>query len=64
MERHNDTPSDTTLGHLSEDISFVTRILRTKIQEANESFFAKHNVLGGEVAVLNLIDLNPGLTQK
>ncbi len=64
MERHNDTPSDTTLGHLSEDISFVTRILRTKILEANESFFAKHNVLGGEVAVLNLIDLNPGLTQK
>ena len=64
MGMHDDTSANTTLGHLSEDISFVTRILRTKILEANEVFFAKHNVVGGEVAVLNLIDLNPGLTQK
>ena len=64
MDRHDEASSNTTLGHLSEDISFVTRILRTKILEANEVFFAKHDVVGGEVAVLNLIDLNPGLTQK
>ena len=52
------------LGHLATDISFVTRLLRTRILERNESFFATHAVAGGEVAVLNLIGLNPGLTQK
>ncbi|MBV0911946.1 MarR family winged helix-turn-helix transcriptional regulator [Anianabacter salinae] len=52
------------LGHLAEDLSFVTRILRSEILERNASFFATHEVAGGEVAVLNLIGLNPGLTQK
>lgn len=64
MTAQDDTPTSTTLGHLSEDISFVSRILRTKILARNEPFFSTHNVAGGEVAVLNLIELNPGLTQK
>lgn len=52
------------LGHLSEDISFVTRILRSKILLRNAPFFANHQAAAGEVAVLNLIGINPGLTQK
>lgn len=58
------TSTGPTLGHLSQDISFVTRILRARILEQNESFFEEFDVASGEVAVLNLIDLNPGLTQK
>ena len=52
------------LGHLKEDLSFVSRILRARIASSNESFFADHQVAGGEVAVLNLIGINPGLAQK
>ena len=52
------------LGHLAEDLSFVTRILRAEILDRNASFFAEHKLAGGEVAVLSLIALNPGLTQK
>ncbi len=64
MQRKKDTESAPNLGNLSQDISFVSRILRTRILEQNESFFVEHNAAGGQVAVLNLIDLNPGLTQK
>lgn len=53
-----------TLGHLSQDISFVTRALRAVILSHNAPFFEAHRVAGGEVAVLSLIGLNPGLTQK
>lgn len=59
-----DTPTGATLGHLAHDISFVTRILRTRILALNEPFFTAHAVVGGEVAVLSLIDLNPGIAQK
>jgi len=64
MQTQGDEEQAPTLGHLSEDIAFVTRILRARILEHNESFFAEHRVAGGEVAVLNLIALNPGLSQK
>ena len=64
MKAQDQRPSSATLGHLNEDISFVTRILRAKILARHEPFLAKHQVANGEVAVLNLIGLNPGLTQK
>ena len=64
MPVSEDNQCNPHLGHLTEDISFVTRILRARIQSRNERFFADHQVAGGEVAVLNLIDINPGLTQK
>ncbi len=64
MKATREMPSNTSFGRLSEDISFVTRILRTRIQERNRDFYAAHEVAGGQVAVLNLIDANPGLTQK
>lgn len=64
MPVSEDSQRNPHLGHLTEDISFVTRILRARIQSRNEPFFADHQVAGGEVAVLNLIYINPGLTQK
>lgn len=64
MQTKDQADSTPTLGHLSNDISFVTRILRARLQSQNEDFYAEHQLAGGEVAVLNLIDLNPGMTQK
>jgi DNA-binding MarR family transcriptional regulator len=52
------------LGHLTTDLSFATRILRTQIQERNARFFRAHEAAGGEIAVMSLIAMNPGMTQK
>lgn len=59
-----ETATATDFGHLSEDLSFVSRVLRSRLLELNEPFFAEHKLAAGEVAVLNLIALNPGITQK
>lgn len=64
MDNPKDPGPRPELGHLSFDLSFVTRILRARILELNAPFFSEHNVVGGEVAVLHLISVNPGLSQK
>lgn len=66
MTEHSDGPAaeGIRLGHLATDLSFATRILRTQIQERNAPFFRAHKAAGGEVAVLSLIAMNPGMTQK
>lgn len=52
------------LGHLKNDLTFVTRILRAHILDRNAGLFDDHQIASGVVALLNLIGLNPGLTQK
>lgn len=52
------------LGALTEDISFVSRILRSQIVARNAEIFSRHGVASGEVALLHLIALNPGISQK
>lgn len=52
------------LGQLASDISFVSRILRAHLLERNAPFYEAHGVAAGEVAVLNIIGLNPGISQK
>ena len=49
MEEWPNSEPRARLGHLSADISFVTRILRSRILECNEAFFAEHKVAAGEV---------------
>lgn len=53
-----------SLGYLAEDISFATRVLRTRVQRENVKFYSDHSVASGEVALLSLIGLNPGTSQK
>jgi DNA-binding MarR family transcriptional regulator len=53
-----------SLGFLAEDISFVTRVLRSKLARENAAFIRRHEVASGEVAILSLIGLNPGVSQK
>lgn len=52
------------LGHLDSDLAFVTRILRAHLLGRNARLFDTHKIAGGVVALVNLIGLNPGLTQK
>lgn len=56
--------SEVSLGHLATDISFVTRLLRAQLMEETSGFFEKHGVASGQVALINLIALNPGVSQK
>lgn len=57
-------PGEIRLGHLEHDISFVTRILRAHILGRNAPLYETHGVAGGAVALLNVIGLNPGVSQK
>ena len=62
-----DTPSppqDPDLGHLAQDLSFVTRILRAQIAPRAGAVLQSHHIASGEIALLNLIQLNPGISQK
>ena len=52
------------LGHLKGDISFITRMLRTHILAKNAPIYDTHGIAGGEIVLLSLIGMNPGLTQK
>lgn len=52
------------LGHLAEDISFVTRVLRAHIRARNAEFYRENDVASGGVALLCLIGLNPGISQN
>lgn len=52
------------LGHLDSDLAFVTRILRAHLLDRNARLFDTHKIPAGVVALVNLIGLNPGLTQK
>lgn len=53
-----------TLGYLGRDISFVTRVLRAWLLEDTAAFLKAHDLAAGQVALLNLIALNPGISQK
>lgn len=58
------TRNGVTLGHLGRDISFVSRVLRAWLLEHHAKVLATHDLAGGQVALLNLIAQNPGISQK
>ncbi|MCO6381568.1 MAG: winged helix-turn-helix transcriptional regulator [Vannielia sp.] len=53
-----------TLGPLARDLSFATRALRAHLRGHNERVFEEHDVPSGGIAVISLIGLNPGVSQK
>ena len=52
------------LGHLATDLSFMSRVLRAHVHAFNTGFADDQDVAAGVVALLNLIDLNPGISQN
>lgn len=52
------------LGHMATDLSFMSRVLRAHVNSRNAGFPAEHDIAVGGVALLNLIDLNPGISQN
>jgi len=51
-------------GQLASDLSFVTRALRASLNADIEEFYDTHQLPSGGIAILCLIGLNQGLSQK
>ncbi|WP_213544675.1 MarR family winged helix-turn-helix transcriptional regulator [Vannielia litorea] len=57
-------PAELTLGPLARDLSFASRALRAHLRGHNSRVFEEHDVPSGGIALLSLIGLNPGVSQK
>lgn len=60
-ETRNDT---VLLGPLRENLPFLTRALRAYIRAENAEFFSDFEAEQGEIVVLSVIGLNPGISQN
>lgn len=52
------------LGPLRENLAFLTRALRAYIRAENADFYAALDAEQGEIVVLSVIGLNPGMSQN
>jgi DNA-binding MarR family transcriptional regulator len=52
------------LGPLRENLPFLTRALRAYIRAENAEFYAALDAEQGEIVVLSVIGLNPGMSQN
>lgn len=62
-EDQQDEPVAVAFGHLERDLFFVTRMLRSRLTRESSPFYDIHGLASGEVVILCLIALNPGLSQ-
>jgi len=56
--------SGTELGYLSRDISFLTRAVRAHLRTEGAHLREEFGAQPGEIAIINLIAINPGITQN
>ncbi|WP_127555926.1 MarR family winged helix-turn-helix transcriptional regulator [Saccharospirillum alexandrii] len=67
-----DTPDISTLpyngqlelDYLARDLPFLSRVLRTYIRNETADAYKELNVEPGEIAITNLIGINPGISQN
>jgi DNA-binding MarR family transcriptional regulator len=52
------------LGDLARNIPFLTRVLRAFVRTENASFYRDLELEPGGIAILNLIGINPGMSQN
>jgi DNA-binding MarR family transcriptional regulator len=57
-------PEGVILGPLRENLPFLTRALRAYIRAENADFYADFDAEQGEIAILSVIGLNPGISQN
>ncbi len=58
------SPFPVELGYLAHDFPFLLRSLRGYIRAATAQTFAGLDTEPGEIAILNLVGINPGLSQN
>ena len=59
-----DAPFPVDLGYLGRDFPFMLRSLRGYIRNATAESFAGLDTEPGDIAILNLIAINPGVSQN
>ncbi|WP_421951984.1 MarR family winged helix-turn-helix transcriptional regulator [Pelagibacterium sp.] len=64
LDADQSQPAGVNLGTLRENLPFLTRALRAYIRVENADFFADFETEQGEIAVISLIGLNPGISQN
>lgn len=64
MEQNEARSEGVALGPLKENLPFLTRALRAYIRVENADFFADIEAEQGEIVVISLIGLNPGISQN
>ncbi|MFZ2102646.1 MAG: MarR family winged helix-turn-helix transcriptional regulator [Oricola sp.] len=62
----NDKPplSGLELDYLGEDLPYLTRVLRACIRAENAVFYKDFDTEPGDIAIINLIGINPGISQN
>lgn len=62
----NDKPpaGQITLDYLGEDLPYLTRVLRACIRAENAVFYRDFDTEHGDIAIINLIGINPGISQN
>jgi DNA-binding MarR family transcriptional regulator len=52
------------LGHLTQNLSYLSRVIRTYLRAENALLFFDYEIEQGEIAIINLLGLNPGISQN
>lgn len=62
---HDKPPvSEVELGYLGEDLPYLTRVLRACIRAETALFYKDFGTEHGDIAIINLIGINPGISQN
>lgn len=64
LDADQSQPAGVNLGTLRKNLPFLTRALRAYIRVENAGFFSGFETEQGEIAVISLIGLNPGISQN
>lgn len=64
MNKETDSPFPVDLGYLGRDFPFMLRSLRGYMRAATAETFGGLDVEPGEIAILNLVSINPGVSQN
>lgn len=62
----NDKPPQRSveLDYLGEDLPYLTRVLRACVRAENAAFYKDFGTEHGDIAIINLIGINPGISQN
>lgn len=52
------------LDYLGDDLPYLTRVLRACIRAENAEFYQDFGTEPGDIAIINLIGINPGISQN
>lgn len=66
FQSDNDKPpaGQIDLDYLADDLPYLTRVVRACIRAENAEFYRDFGTEHGDIAIINLIGINPGISQN